>query len=85
MAGYSVKSKQYRHRLGCFKGGIGENIEEFGVHFIGFEFVLNIDDGNGRDRGEQTGLIPEKTSLTHHGRSGCEKGTHKHQHDAQAS
>jgi len=46
------------------------------AHFIGFELVLNIENGNGRDRGEQTGLIPEKTSSTHHGRSGCEKRTH---------
>jgi len=59
MAGYSIKSKQYRHRLGCFKRGIGENIGEFGAHFIGIELVPNIDNGNGRDRQEQTGLFRE--------------------------
>jgi len=56
--------------------GTGGDLEEFVARFIGFEPALNVDNGNGRDRGEQTGLIPEKTSSTNHDRSGCEKGTH---------
>jgi len=71
---------------GVLKRGTDGNLGEFVAQFlwIGFELLLNVCNGDGRDRGELVGLFLERTGSGDRGRNGCEKRTHKDQRGAQS-
>ena len=69
---------------GMPKRDVGNNLEEAVAQLcvIRLEIALNVDNENGCNYGEQTGLFPQETHQ-HHCQDGCGKNTHEYQRDVQ--
>ena len=66
---------------GMPKRDVGDNLEAVAqLCVIRLEIVLNVDNENGRNYGEQTGLFPRET-YQYHCQGGCGKSIHEDQRD----
>ena len=65
--------------------GAGNDLEECMIHFleIGLELALDVDDESGCDRGEQTGLFPQKKKNQHNNRVYMWGDTHEDERGVQ--